>query len=59
VSVEAFQRRSSSPQLLAVTVRPVGTDGGVESGQAGVVSVALLLLADSLPALSIAVTVYE
>jgi hypothetical protein len=40
VSVEAVQERLIWLQLTAVAERPVGTDGGVASGQAGVVALA-------------------
>jgi hypothetical protein len=57
VSVEALQERLIWLQLDAVAVKPVGTEGAVVSGQAGVAALAALHLVLSFPALSIAETV--
>ena len=57
MSVEANQETVIVVQEVAVAVTPVGTDGAVVSGQAGVTSVATLVLADWFPALSTAESV--
>ena len=57
MSLDAAQPTLTWLQPDAVAERPMGTDGGVVSGQAGVFVVAALLRSDSLPALSTAETV--
>jgi hypothetical protein len=59
VSVDAVHERLIWLQLAAVAVNPVGTDGAVVSGHAGVIALDGLLCALWLPALSTADTVYE
>jgi hypothetical protein len=57
VSVEALHERLTSLQLVAVAVKPVGTDGAVASGHAGVVALDGELCVLWFPALSTADTV--
>jgi hypothetical protein len=52
VSVDACQRTVVWLQLSATAVTPMGIDGGVESGQVGVVATRGALRADRLPELS-------